>query len=162
MRALTLVQVRQSHAAARPARAAGHELAGGDDQDRAHPPDPRHLASQGHGIVGDDKYGDFALNKRLPKQGLGRMFLHAWRLRLNHPVTGESLTLLAALPPELAQFLEAGQCNNRPPPHTAEQPLPSECCDSGCSPCVWDLTARSWPTTARNWPTGQARHPEEK
>ena len=64
-----------------------------------------HLSSQGHGIVGDDKYGDFALNKRLPKQGLGRMFLHAWRLRLNHPVTGESLTLLAALPPELAQFV---------------------------------------------------------
>ena len=68
-----------------------------------------HLSSQGHGIVGDDKYGDFALNKRLPKQGLGRMFLHAWRLRLNHPVTGESLILLAALPLELAQFLEAGQ-----------------------------------------------------
>ncbi len=26
-----------------------------------------HLSSQGHGIVGDDKYGDFELNKRLPK-----------------------------------------------------------------------------------------------
>jgi len=65
-----------------------------------------HLSSQGHGIAGDDKYGDFALNKRLPKQGLGRMFLHAWRLRLNHPATGESLTLLAELPPELAQFIE--------------------------------------------------------
>ncbi len=52
-----------------------------------------HLSSQGHGIVGDDKYGDFALNKRLPKQGLERMFLHAWRLRLNHPATEESLTL---------------------------------------------------------------------
>lgn len=65
-----------------------------------------HLSSQGHGIVGDDKYGDFALNKRLPKQGLNRMFLHAWRLRLNHPATGESLTLLTELPPELAQFID--------------------------------------------------------
>jgi 23S rRNA-/tRNA-specific pseudouridylate synthase len=30
--------------------------------------------------VGDDKYGDFDLNRRLQKQGLKRMFLHAWRL----------------------------------------------------------------------------------
>ena len=33
-----------------------------------------HLASQGHPIVGDDKYGDFDLNKRLHKLGLKRMF----------------------------------------------------------------------------------------
>lgn len=66
-----------------------------------------HLASQGHGIVGDDKYGDFALNKRLPKQGLSRMFLHAWRLDFVHPVTGEAMRLEAALPPELVSFLPA-------------------------------------------------------
>lgn len=64
-----------------------------------------HLASQGHGIVGDDKYGDFELNKRLPRQGLKRMFLHAWRLQLRHPATGEALTLLAELPAELADFV---------------------------------------------------------
>jgi 23S rRNA-/tRNA-specific pseudouridylate synthase len=33
-----------------------------------------HLASQGHAIVGDDKYGDFDLNKRLHKLGIKRMF----------------------------------------------------------------------------------------
>ncbi len=66
-----------------------------------------HLASQGHGIAGDDKYGDFDLNKRLPKQGLKRMFLHAWRLRFTHPATGQEVTLHAELPPELAQFLES-------------------------------------------------------
>ena len=68
-----------------------------------------HLASEGHPIVGDDKYGDFELNKSLARAGasagLKRMFLHAWRLRLSHPASGEPLTLLAGLPPELAQFL---------------------------------------------------------
>ncbi|WP_367067904.1 RluA family pseudouridine synthase [Oryzisolibacter sp. LB2S] len=66
-----------------------------------------HLASQGHPIVGDDKYGDFDLNRRLPKQGLRRMFLHAWRLQFDHPHSGERLTLHAELPPELAAFLYA-------------------------------------------------------
>ena len=64
-----------------------------------------HLASQGHGIVGDDKYGDFDLNKRLQKQGMKRMFLHAWRLQFNHPASGERVQLIAELPPELAEFV---------------------------------------------------------
>ena len=64
-----------------------------------------HLASQGHPIAGDDKYGDFDLNKRLPKQGLKRMFLHAWRLQFTHPGGGERITLHAELPPELADFI---------------------------------------------------------
>ena len=64
-----------------------------------------HLSSEGHAIAGDDKYGDFAVNKTLDKQGLKRMFLHAWRLRLAHPATGETLELLSPLPAELAEFL---------------------------------------------------------
>ena len=64
-----------------------------------------HLASQGHAIVGDDKYGDFELNKRLQKQGMKRMFLHAWRLQFNHPASGERIELRAELPPELAAFI---------------------------------------------------------
>lgn len=67
-----------------------------------------HLASEGFPILGDDKYGDFELNKRLARAnvlpGLKRMFLHAWRLQFNHPATGERLELLAELPPELSQF----------------------------------------------------------
>jgi 23S rRNA pseudouridine955/2504/2580 synthase len=67
-----------------------------------------HLASEGFPILGDDKYGDFELNKVLARAntlpGLKRMFLHAWRLQFNHPATGERLELLAELPPELAQF----------------------------------------------------------
>ena len=64
-----------------------------------------HLASQGHGIAGDEKYGDFDLNRRLPKQGLKRMFLHAWRLQFNHPATEERIELRAELPDELAHFV---------------------------------------------------------
>jgi 23S rRNA pseudouridine955/2504/2580 synthase len=63
-----------------------------------------HLASQGHPIAGDDKYGDFELNKRLPKAGLKRMFLHAWRLRFTHPQTDEEVQLEAPLPAELVSF----------------------------------------------------------
>ena len=63
-----------------------------------------HLASQGHAIAGDEKYGDFDLNKRLKKLGLPRMFLHAWRLQFDHPVTGERVQLQAELPAELAAF----------------------------------------------------------
>ena len=62
-----------------------------------------HLASEGFPIAGDDKYGDFDVNKALQKQGLKRMFLHAWRLQFDHPATGERVALLADLPPELAQ-----------------------------------------------------------
>lgn len=63
-----------------------------------------HLASEGMPIAGDDKYGDFDLNKALQKPGLKRMFLHAWRLQFNHPVSGERIELLAPLPPDLDQF----------------------------------------------------------
>lgn len=70
-----------------------------------------HLASEGYPILGDDKYGDFELNKSLAHAskapGLKRMFLHAWRLQLNHPASGERLELLADLPPELATFAGA-------------------------------------------------------
>jgi 23S rRNA pseudouridine955/2504/2580 synthase len=64
-----------------------------------------HLASAGHPIAGDDKYGDFERNKALQKQGLKRMFLHAWRLQFNHPASGERIELLSPLPPELDQFV---------------------------------------------------------
>ncbi len=70
-----------------------------------------HLASAGYPILGDDKYGDFELNKslaRAPTQpNLQRMFLHAWRLQLHHPTSGAELQLLADLPPELARFAQS-------------------------------------------------------
>lgn len=70
-----------------------------------------HLAASGFPIAGDDKYGDFGLNRRLQKAEAGRgvlkrMFLHAYRLRFAHPGTGDAVALEAALPPECQQFLK--------------------------------------------------------
>ena len=70
-----------------------------------------HLAQAGHAIVGDPKYGDFALNKQWAKgEGLAgqrfeRMFLHARQLAFDHPASGERITLSAPLPPECATLL---------------------------------------------------------
>jgi 23S rRNA pseudouridine955/2504/2580 synthase len=65
-----------------------------------------HCAHLGYPIAGDEKYGDFALNKSLPKQGLKRMFLHAWKISFAHPLSGQPLTLQAPLPEALAHFVQ--------------------------------------------------------
>jgi 23S rRNA pseudouridine955/2504/2580 synthase len=64
------------------------------------------LVHLGFPIAGDDKYGDFALNKALHKRGLKRMFLHSAETALHHPLTDVPLKLIAPLPSELAKFLE--------------------------------------------------------
>ncbi len=65
-----------------------------------------HLAHLGFPIVGDDKYGDFEMNKRVARLGLKRMFLHAQSVRFEHPESGEALTLAAPLPASLQDFLK--------------------------------------------------------
>jgi 23S rRNA pseudouridine955/2504/2580 synthase len=65
-----------------------------------------HLAHLGFPILGDDKYGDFPLNKTLPKQGLKRMFLHSSRIVVRHPLSREKVTFEASLPEELRSFIE--------------------------------------------------------
>ena len=77
-----------------------------------------HLASEGHPIAGDDKYGDFELNKVLQKPSktqtiaLKRMFLHAWRLQLTHPSTAERVELQNELPVELQSFVDSLNLKN--------------------------------------------------
>ena len=61
-----------------------------------------HLAHAGHPVVGDDKYGDFALNRELKQ----RLFLHAAKLSFRHPTTGEPVKLESPLPAEMKTFLE--------------------------------------------------------
>ncbi len=65
-----------------------------------------HLAHLGFPLAGDDKYGDFSLNKDLQKAGLRRMFLHAAQLALPHPLSGAPLELESSLPVELRSFTE--------------------------------------------------------
>ena len=64
-----------------------------------------HLSHLGFPIAGDDKYGDFARNRALMKQGLKRMFLHAHSIAFAHPLTGEPMHLTAPLPKELESFI---------------------------------------------------------
>jgi 23S rRNA pseudouridine955/2504/2580 synthase len=67
-----------------------------------------HLAASGHPIVGDDKYGDLALNKAYERAGFKRMFLHAKKLALAHPLTGVRVRIEAPLPIDCAQTLQSG------------------------------------------------------
>lgn len=69
-----------------------------------------HLSASGFAIAGDEKYGDFALNRQLIKPdgqriALKRMFLHAHQMTFTHPDTGEKMTVKAPLPEECARFL---------------------------------------------------------
>ena len=67
-----------------------------------------HLAHLGYPIAGDDKYGDFALNKALQSAGLKRMFLHAWKMDFPHPLKDERVALEAPLPDALAGGFSRG------------------------------------------------------
>ena len=64
------------------------------------------LSFLGFPVLGDDKYGDFALNKKLHSSGLKRMFLHAHKLSFFHPFTEEKVELTADLPIELRKFFD--------------------------------------------------------
>ncbi len=68
-----------------------------------------HLAHVGFPIVGDDKYGDFELNRRVARGEFGvpfrRMFLHAWATRFRHPVGGQPMAIESALDRECCDFL---------------------------------------------------------
>jgi 23S rRNA pseudouridine955/2504/2580 synthase len=65
-----------------------------------------HLAHAGHPVLGDSKYGDFELNRRLEKEGVRRLFLHASRLGFLHPLTRERLELHSPLPAEMQKFVD--------------------------------------------------------
>lgn len=51
-----------------------------------------HLSEIGMPILGDTLYGS--------KLNLNRFYLHAWKLRLRHPITDEPLEVISALPSE--------------------------------------------------------------
>ncbi|MDT8397930.1 MAG: RluA family pseudouridine synthase [Pseudomonadales bacterium] len=54
-----------------------------------------HAQLIGHPILGDEKYGDPAVNARLKKQGISRLCLHAAELRLKHPLSGDNIEVRA-------------------------------------------------------------------
>jgi 23S rRNA pseudouridine1911/1915/1917 synthase len=62
-----------------------------------------HMAAQRHPLVGDSLYG--ANPKTAAQLELTRQWLHAVRLRFNHPTTGEELELTSDYAPDLTHSL---------------------------------------------------------
>jgi 23S rRNA pseudouridine1911/1915/1917 synthase len=60
-----------------------------------------HLASIGHPLIGDTVYGGS------PRGDFSRQALHAWRLELDHPVSGERLQMASPLPADILGLLDA-------------------------------------------------------
>ncbi len=71
-----------------------------------------HLAHLGFPILGDEKYGDFPLNKNLQRNGLKRMALHAWRMALKHPLTASPLECIAPLPDSFGKYIVTVNARN--------------------------------------------------
>ena len=63
-----------------------------------------HFASLGHPVAGDQLYGAPAKIKNRPP--LNRYFLHAHRIKFEHPMTGKPTTIESPLPAELERWLE--------------------------------------------------------
>ncbi len=61
-----------------------------------------HLAALGHPVAGDTEYGG-------GEPDLDRPMLHAWRLRLRHPRTGEEMTFEAEQPADFKAFWRSAQ-----------------------------------------------------
>ncbi len=73
-----------------------------------------HLAQAGFPILGDEKYGDFVLNRAMSREGLKRMALHAWHLAMRHPLSGTPMALAAPLPEAIATFVVSRSARSAP------------------------------------------------
>lgn len=67
-----------------------------------------HMKHVGLPLVGDALY-----SRRPDPAVLDRVFLHAWRLAFNHPVTGDPLSFRSPLPEELVRYLQSFLSNGR-------------------------------------------------
>ena len=53
-------------------------------------------------MLGDALYGGAG---RMPS-GVGRQLLHAWKLRLPHPMTGEEMEFTAPVPDDMQRIID--------------------------------------------------------
>ena len=60
-----------------------------------------HAKHLGHPVAGDPVYG-----YKRQKLGVNGQLLHAWKLELTHPTSGERMTFTAPLPPSFREILE--------------------------------------------------------
>ena len=60
-----------------------------------------HFQSLGHPLLGDDLYGG-------PCERIGRQALHAYTVKLTHPVTGEEMKWVAPVPEDMRRLMVTG------------------------------------------------------
>ena len=73
-----------------------------------------HMAYLQHPIVADDMYGgkvvyDWQLKDKDPEPAepvMGRVALHAWKLEIRHPISGEMMEFVAPLPDDLQRLID--------------------------------------------------------
>ena len=65
-----------------------------------------HLAAIGHPLVGDELYGPNRPHNAPGKLARGRQALHATRLKLRHPVTGDVVDIRSKLPADLVKVID--------------------------------------------------------
>ena len=66
-----------------------------------------HLGHAGLPIIGDQKYGDFTLNKTLDKLGYKCMYLHAFLVSIVHPIRHDPCRFEAPMPADFERALQA-------------------------------------------------------
>lgn len=64
-----------------------------------------HLQHINHPIIGDEKYGDFELNKNLHKLNFTRMYLHAYKIQFKHPINNIEINIDTGIPQEFSDFI---------------------------------------------------------
>ena len=64
------------------------------------------MASLGCPVIGDKVYGKSALDKKLDPVP-ARQMLHAWKLKLWHPVRNVQMSFEAPVPADMKHFLPA-------------------------------------------------------
>ena len=64
-----------------------------------------HMASLGCPVVGDAVYGRPPLDRRL-EPAPARQMLHAWRLKLWHPVENRQMEFEAPVPPDMKEYMK--------------------------------------------------------
>ena len=65
-----------------------------------------HCAEIGYPLAGDSIYGDWSFNQSMKKVGLGRLFLHAHKLHLTHPITSKNIAVESKLPRQLLNVID--------------------------------------------------------
>lgn len=65
-----------------------------------------HCQSAGYSIAGDSKYSTHEQQSTAKAFGLGRLFLHAWKIEFVHPKSGETVKLTAPLDPPLQKVVD--------------------------------------------------------